>query len=131
MFDARIVCSSSSGSRTRKKLLLYFEVFFYDFDDEVALARGSEVVLEVTDGDALAIALREERSRLALQRFVERARGERVALGWLRRRRRAVFRGRNDVEEQHFEARAREVSRDSGAHDAGAEHRYFSKVLHC
>ena len=74
--------------------------------------------------DALGVARREERGGLGLERLVQAALRERVAVA------RLFAVGGDDVEQQDLEAGAGEVRGDAAAHDAGAEHCDLLELSH-
>jgi hypothetical protein len=104
--------------QARVQLLLDGQVLDDGLDDHVALGRGGQIVLEVADPDQGLEARRQEGRRLGLLRLVQPVLGDAVA--------RPAIPGRGvlwgNVQQQHLEARVRQVGGDRGPHHTGAQH---------
>ena len=89
-----------------------------------------EVVLDVAGRDEPRVVLVEERGGARLERLLEAAGGERVALGLVLLVRVRQVR-RDDVEEKDLEPGVGEVGGDAAAHDSGSDDGGTTNRLRC
>ena len=90
-------------------------------DDPIAIGEQADIVLDVAGGDAAGVSLMHEGCGVGLEHPLDGAFGDGAAV-------RAVPGG--DVEKHHRHPGVGDMGGDTGAHDAGADHRRLADFDH-
>ncbi len=123
--DRRFV---DDGVEACEERALGLDLLHDGLDDEVAAAHPLEVVFDVADRHEAGAALVDDRGGSRLQGLVEAGGREAIASAPVPLLRVAGG-GRHDVQQEHLDARVREVRCDAAAHDTGADDRGAADLL--
>jgi len=107
---------------TGKELALDIEIFGNDFDDPIGFGNAGKIVFEIADGDFFSESGREKRCGAGFLCGFEAGANDFVAIGG---RGIGLEIGRNDVEENAWQASVGEMRGDASAHSASAENGCF------